>query len=114
MSKVVLDILNGGAMPAQLNHTNVVLIPKVTEPMNMVNFRPISLCNVIYKLVTKVITNRLKNLLLNIISETQSVFTPGRLIIDHFLVSYENFHSMHIHGEKNGSMAIKLDMAKSL
>lgn len=67
----------------------------------------------IYKLLTKVITNRLKNILPSIIFETQSAFTPGRLITDNIIVSYEVFHSMHIHGGKNGSMAIKLDMAKA-
>ena len=52
-SRVVLDSLNGGVMPASLNHTNIVLIPKVADPWKLSGFRPISLCNVVYKLATK-------------------------------------------------------------
>jgi len=86
---VVLSVLHGAPMPALLNHTNVVLIPKMSHPSNLADFRLISLCNVVYKLITKTITSRLKNMLPSIISETQSAFTPGRLITDNILVSYE-------------------------
>ena len=56
----VLDFLNNGNMLPEINHTNIVLIPKVKDPENMSNFRPISLCNVIYKIISKVLANRLK------------------------------------------------------
>jgi len=111
--RVVLQVLQGGPMPASLNHTNIVLIPKTAHPTNLAQFRPISLCNVIYKLITKVISTRLKSLLPSIISEMQSAFTPGRLITDNILVSYEVFHSIHHQKSSNGSMAIKLDMSKA-
>ena len=56
----VLDFLNNGNMLPDINHTNIVLIPKVQNPESMSEFRPISLCNVIYKIISKVLANRLK------------------------------------------------------
>jgi len=64
----VLSILEGHASPSRLNHTLVALIPKKPSPTVITEFRPISLCNVVYKLVTKVISNRLKPGLPSIIS----------------------------------------------
>ena len=110
---LVKAILEGGGPPAQLNHTHVVLIPKVSKPTRITEFRPISLCNVMYKLVTKVISNRLKPLLPVLVSETQSAFTPGRLITDNILIAYEVFHSMINHKTRKGAMAIKVDMSKA-
>jgi len=109
---LVQSILSGGNVHPKLNHTHVVLIPKVKEPTNIAEFRPISLCNVVYKLITKVISNRLKKLLPAIISETQSAFIPGRLITDNVLIAYEIFHSMLNQSHRNRSMAIKIDMSK--
>ena len=56
----VLDFLNNGNMLSEINHTNIVLIPKVKNPEKMSDFRLISLCNVIYKIISKVLGNRLK------------------------------------------------------
>jgi len=87
----VLAILNGHAIPPKLNHTWVTLIPKKPKPSLMGEFRPISLCDVRYKLVTKVISNRLKSVLPQVISESQAAFTPGKLITDNILIAYEAF-----------------------
>ena len=54
------DFLNNGNMLPEINHTNIVLIPIVKDPEKMSDFRPISLCNVIYKIISKVLANRLK------------------------------------------------------
>jgi len=81
-------------------------------PNDIRDFRPISLCNVIYNLVTKVITNRLKVHLPYIISENQSAFIPGRIITDNILVAFEIFHDMDIRPRSNRGMALKLDMTK--
>ena len=75
-----------------INHTFIALIPKVNNPEKVSNFRPISLYNVIYKIISKVIANRLKPMLNSIISETQSVFIVDRLISNNILIistSYE-------------------------
>jgi hypothetical protein len=63
VSCMVLDILNTGMMPPVLNLTYIALIPKVKNAMSVTEFRPISLCNVLYKLISKVLANRLKKIL---------------------------------------------------
>ena len=110
----VLDFLNNDNMLPDINHTNIVLIPKIKNPERMSEFRPISLCNVIYKIISKVLANRLKQVLPQIISHTQSAFVPGRLITDNVLVAYETLHTMHSRKKgKKGSMALKLDISKA-
>ena len=111
---VVLDFLNNGVMLPDLNHTNIVLIPKVKNPENMSEYKPISLCNVVYKIISKALANRLKQVRPDIISPTQSAFVPGRLITDNVIVAYEALHSMHIRKKgKTSSLALKLDVSKA-
>jgi len=79
----------------------------------MSDFQPISLCNVIYKIIFKVLCNRLKRILPNIISFTQSAFFLGFLITNNVLVAYELLHTMHSRKKcKKGSLALKLDINK--
>jgi hypothetical protein len=81
-----------GVMPDGVNETTIVLIPKVDEPETLAEFRPISLCNVIYKVVSKCLVNRLRPLLDEIISEEQSAFVPGRLITYNSILAFECIH----------------------
>ena len=114
VSKTVLDFLNLGISPPNFNETHIVLIPKIKEPKRVIDYRPISLCNVTYKIVSKVIANRLKKILPSIISETQSAFVHGRLITDNVLVAFETMH--HISNKKSGKvgeMALKFNMSKA-
>jgi hypothetical protein len=112
--KAVLLSLNSGIMNKDLNSTYIVLVPKTKDPKNVRDFRPISLCNDLYKLISKVLANRLKRVLPHIISPFQSAFIPGRLITDNVLVAYETLHTMHskMYG-KLGFMAVKINMNKA-
>ena len=114
VTHAVLSSLNLGSILKSINHTFITLIPKVNNPERVSDFRPISLYNVIYKIISKVIANRLKPLLDSIISETQSAFIADRLIADHILIAFESLHHMKTNcTRKKGFMAMKLDMSKA-
>ena len=114
VTNIVLNILNNGACPKKLNKTFIALIPKVRSPRSTMGCRPISLCNVTYKMVSKVITNRLKEILHAIVHECQSTIVSKRLIIDNVLIAFKHFHYMVKKRKgKRGFMALKLDMSKA-
>ena len=92
VAKIVLNVLNSNASLAEINITNIALVPKVKSPSRMKYFHPISLSNVAYKLISKVLANRLKAVLPQIISENQSALLSKRLIIDNILVAFEIMH----------------------
>ena len=109
-----LQILNERGTIAPLNHTFIALIPKIGKLRKVTEFRPISLCNVIYRIVTKTIANHLKHILHNVISPTQSAFIPNRLITDNIIIKYECLHKIrHSKGKRNGLVALKLDISKA-
>ena len=111
---MVLNVLNSDMSMADINKTYITFVPKNNNPSRMTDFRPISLSNVIYKLIAKALTNRLKLILPQIISENQSAFIAGRLIIDNVLIAFEMMHYLeHKKVGKDCYMAIKLDMSKA-
>lgn len=110
----VLKFLNDGIFDNCINFTYIALILKVKCQTNASNFRPISLCNVIHKLASKVLANRLKQILPHIISKNQSAFMPRRLITDNIIIAYEALCSMKTRKRgRKGSMIIKLDIFKA-
>ncbi|KAL3825323.1 hypothetical protein ACJIZ3_021352 [Penstemon smallii] len=111
VTRWVLQLLNHKVLPASCNFTYIVLIPKCPNPQSMAQFRPISLSNVVYKIASKSIVNRLKPFMNDIISESQSAFVPSRLISDNILIAYELAHYMKRSSAEH--MAVKLDMSKA-
>ncbi len=114
VSTAVLDFFDTGRMLGSINFTHIALIPKVKSPICMSQFRPISLCNVLYKLVSKVLVNRMKNVLPRVISNCQSAFVPGCMITDNVIVAFEVLHYLkNLRVGGNSQLEVKLDMSKA-
>lgn len=113
MFQVVDKISRGEFHIDDVDHTLIVLIPKVDKPKLISQFRPISLCNVIYKCVSKIIVNRLKEFLPSWISPLQASFVLGRSIHDNIIVAQEMLHSMRRINGKKSYMAIKIGLEKA-
>lgn len=109
-----LAILNDKKDLTEWNSTLITLIPKVKDPLSLKDFRPISLCNTCYKIVSRAISNCFRPALDNIVDQYQSAFTPGRLIIDNVIVGFESMHWIRNNKKsKSGYAALKLDMSKA-
>ncbi|KAL9675743.1 hypothetical protein QQ045_003949 [Rhodiola kirilowii] len=109
-----LNCLNNGILNTKINETLIVLVPKVKKVERVEELRPISLCNVIMKIITKALANRLKDILPTIISHSHSAFVRGRLITDNILIAHEISHCIkNKTTHKTGFMSLKLDMSKA-
>ena len=95
-----------------LNDTHLALILKEIGASHPGKFRPISLCNVIYKIISKVVANRLKLLLPLLISPEQSGYVEGCQILDGIILAHEVVHSLKT--TKTLGMILKLDLSKAL
>ncbi|XP_019164478.1 PREDICTED: uncharacterized protein LOC109160650 [Ipomoea nil] len=110
----VIDCLSRASFPLALNDANIVLIPKKCNPESVSDLRPIALCNVLYKIMAKMLANQMKPLLEGLISDSHSAFLPGRLISDNILIASEVGH--YLRRKQLGQVgwaALKLDMAKA-
>lgn len=92
MTAAILSVLNEGTDLTSWNKTLITLIPKVRNPLMIKEYRPISLCNTCYKIISKTITNRLRPVLFEIIDPHHSAFIPGRLITDNVMIGIECMH----------------------
>ncbi|XP_013679777.1 uncharacterized protein LOC106384346 [Brassica napus] len=101
-------------MPPSLNETHVRLIPKIQGAKKVEEYRPIALCNVYYKVISKLLSLRLKPILKEIISENKSAFIHGRAITDNVLITHEVLQYLKTsQAKKQCSMAVKMDMSKA-
>ncbi|CAN1841986.1 LINE-1 retrotransposable element ORF2 protein [Linum perenne] len=100
------------SMPRKVNATTLALIPKVQNASSMAQFRPISCCNVLYKCITKILANRIGEILPLIISNSQSAFVKGRIITDNVLMAQELVNSYHL-GNVSPRCVLKADLMKA-
>ncbi|KAM1778355.1 hypothetical protein ACFX12_039860 [Malus domestica] len=114
VNSLIHTMLQEGVCPDTLNATHVVLIPKVPNPEMVSQFRPISLCNYSYKVLSKVLANRLKVVLANIISPSQNAFVAGWQIHDNIGIAHEMFHFLKGRKAKTKyEWGLKIDMQKA-
>lgn len=100
--KVVKEVFGGTPIPKELNGTLLVLIPKTNNPTSLKMFRPISLSSVVYKTITKIVTNKLKEVLPRLIGPNQTSFIPGRHITENIVIAQEVIHFMRKKKGKSG------------
>jgi hypothetical protein len=111
LHKLVIKSQKCHKIGGSTNSMFLALIPKEKGALSFDRFRPISLCNIGYKIITKVITNRLKGILPTIIPENQGGFIKGRHITDNIILVQEAIHSsMH---QREKGMVVKLDLENS-
>ncbi|XP_074305542.1 uncharacterized protein LOC141640759 [Silene latifolia] len=114
ITEAVMSALNSGFILNELNRTFITLVPKCQNPENVTDYQPISLCNVMMKIITKCIANKLARVMEYIVGDFQNVFVPGRLIIDNILLAHEAIHSINSHRSGvHGRFAFKADMSKA-
>nr|GEX34492.1 hypothetical protein [Tanacetum cinerariifolium] len=108
----VKEFFSKGKLLKELNATLITLVPKVSTPNKVSEFRPIACCNVVYKCISKVLTNRIKSSLENIVDKNQSAFIPNRQITDTILLTQELMKGYDcINGPKRCSMKIDIQKA---
>ena len=117
VGKLVMEeikkIFSERRVPEYLNKTHIALIPKIQGPETLGNYRPISLCNSVYKVVTKIIVARLRPFMGNLISPLQTEFVPGRKGVDNAIIAQEIIHSLGKKKGQVGYMALKIDLEKA-
>ena len=109
----MFKVFQSSTMPPHLNETFITLIPKHPGADCLDSFRPISLCNTVYKVVTKIIVKRLQLFLPKLISPLQTAFVLERMGLDNMIIAQELIHVMSLKKGKTGFMAIKIDLEKA-
>ncbi|KAL0402832.1 UNVERIFIED_CONTAM: LINE-1 retrotransposable element O protein [Sesamum radiatum] len=111
--EATIHFFSTGHITPAINHTYISLVPKNSKAASVDQFRPISLCNTTYKVISKILANRIKPHLEKIISPFQMAFVPGRNINDNSIISQEIMHYLHRKKGRKGFMAIKIDLSKA-
>ncbi|KAG7578526.1 Reverse transcriptase domain [Arabidopsis thaliana x Arabidopsis arenosa] len=101
-----------GFLPKGINTTILALIPKKDDAQVMKDYRPISCCNVLYKVISKILANRLKELLPEIILSNQTAFVKDRLLMENVLLASELVKDYHKE-DISPRCAMKIDISKA-
>ncbi|CAA7050644.1 unnamed protein product [Microthlaspi erraticum] len=110
----IQEFFTSRTLPLHINATHVRLIPKITSPKRVADYRPIALCNVYFKIISKILTLRLQPVLNEIVTENQSAFVPQRAISDNVLITHETLLYLKTSKAKvRCYMAVKTDMSKA-
>ncbi|KAL5537962.1 hypothetical protein UlMin_044095 [Ulmus minor] len=107
------DFFVMGTLHPYINTSNIVLVSKSQNATSVNHYRPIAVCNVIYKVISKILADRLKPLLSQLICPTQSAFVPGRSIHDNTVLIQEVIHAMKHKKGAQGWMGLKIDLQKA-
>jgi len=110
---VVNNFYTNSILPSELNQIYITLIPKINHPAYPQDYRPISLCNVIYKIISKSLANRLKHHLPNYVDQAQSAFIANRHISSNIIITQEILHSFNLKTWKSNAFILKIDLAKA-
>ena len=100
-------------VPEYLNNTHIVLTPKIQGPETIGNYKPISLCNSVYKIITKILVARIRPHLDKLVSPYQTAFVPGKRGVDNAIIVQELIHTIGRTKGSKGTMAIKIDLEKA-
>lgn len=109
----IKQIFSSACIPKYLNQTLITLIPKCKNLESFNNYRPISLCNTVYKVVSKIIVARIRPLLADLVSSLQAAFVLGKKGIDNAIIVQEIVHTLSRKKGRLGFMAIKIDLEKA-
>lgn len=109
----VQKFFNLGYINSAHNHTFLALILKMQGAPKVDQFKMIALCNVFFKAITKIVAERLRPMLMDIIHPNQSAFIPQRSISDNIIINHEIMHYMNDKKGKSDFMTIKIDLAKA-
>ncbi|CAN1338383.1 Transposon TX1 uncharacterized 149 kDa protein [Linum perenne] len=113
VTHAIRDFFRSNRMLPALNHIWLTLIPKISDPRSMKDLRPIGLCTVAYKIISKIITGHLSQILPRVVNESQNGFIKNRSITDNILLAHELIHHFKCHASDQYYMALKIDMEKA-
>ena len=89
VTKAILSFFSSGKLLQQIKHTFITLVPKSPKASSLSDYRPISCCNALYKIISKVLSNIFKHVIAELVSVQQSAFIKNRLISDASLLANE-------------------------
>lgn len=109
----VTQFFQTSVMPSYMGSSNLILIPKSEESISVTQFRPISVCNFLYKVVSKIIANRIKPYMDLCVSHSQGAFVPGRDIAQNVILLREVLHSFKQKNYGRKEFCLKVDLSKA-